>query len=103
MSSGLTPITYQANDVKRADGCIAGAEGPSEEHLVTYLCQAIAADLISVAGHSLCLHQTPIEGQCSRPLSVRRTGVPVGTTPEKLSTLIPVFSIPRVVSEDTPS
>ena len=52
MSSGLTPITYQANDVKRADGCIAGAEGPSEEHLVTYLCQAIAADLISVAGHS---------------------------------------------------
>jgi hypothetical protein len=52
MSSGLTPITYQANDVKRADECIAGAEGPSEEHLVTYLCQAIAADLISVAGHS---------------------------------------------------
>lgn len=28
--------------------------------------QAIAADVISVAGHSLELHQTPIEDRCSR-------------------------------------
>ena len=58
------PNTYQGSVVKRADGCIAGAEGPSEEHLVNHHCQAIAADLISVAGPSRRLHQTPIEGQC---------------------------------------
>jgi hypothetical protein len=28
--------------------------------------QAFAADLIAVAGHSLWLHQTPLEDQCSR-------------------------------------
>jgi len=42
-----------------------GAGWPSEKHLVNHLCQAIAADFISVAGHSLGLHQTPVEGQYS--------------------------------------
>ena len=41
-------------------------------------CQAVATDLISVAGDSLWLDQTPIEGRCSRLLleensSSRRT------------------------------
>jgi len=42
----------QASGVKRADQGIAGAGWPSAEHLVKRLCQAIGADLISVAGHS---------------------------------------------------
>jgi len=46
------PNTYQAAVVKRADGCIAGAGWPSVEQTVKRLCQAIGADLISVAGHS---------------------------------------------------
>ena len=45
--------TSQASVVKRADACLAGAGWPSAEHLVISLYQAIAADLISVAGHSL--------------------------------------------------
>jgi hypothetical protein len=53
----------QASVVKRAGRCVAGAGWPSEEHLVIHPCQAIVADFISVAGHSLPLHQTPIEGQ----------------------------------------
>ena len=63
---GPGPNPYQAADVKRADGCIAGAGWPSEEQQVNRLCQAIAADFISVAGHSLGLHQTPMEGRCCR-------------------------------------
>jgi hypothetical protein len=47
------PNTYQASVVKRADGCIAGAGWPSEYHMMNHLRQAFAADLISVAGHSL--------------------------------------------------
>jgi hypothetical protein len=58
------PNPYEASVVKRTDGCIAGAGWPSVKHLVSHLCQAFVADLISVAGHSLGLHQTPIEGQC---------------------------------------
>ena len=49
----LTANPYQADVVKRADGCTTGAGWPSEEQLVNHLCQAIGADLISVAGHSL--------------------------------------------------
>ena len=44
----------------------AGAGWPSEYYVVNYARQAVAADLISVAGHSLRLHHTPIEGRCSR-------------------------------------
>ena len=53
------------------------------KHLVNRLCQAVAADLISVAGHSLGLHQTPIEGQCSR-ISARRTVASAGHARETL-------------------
>jgi hypothetical protein len=44
--------TYQGSDVKRTDGCITGAGWPSVEQTVKRHCQALAADLISVAGHS---------------------------------------------------
>jgi hypothetical protein len=57
------PNPSQAADVKRADGCIAGAEGPSEEQLVMSLPQAIAADLIAGAAHRLELHHTPLADQ----------------------------------------
>ena len=36
---------------------------PSAKHTVKHHGQASAADLISVAGHSLGLHQTPMEGR----------------------------------------
>src|SRR5262245_36024114 len=55
--------TYEASVVKRTDRCIAGARWPSETQLVNPSRQVVAADLISVAGHSLGLHQTPIEGR----------------------------------------
>ena len=42
-----------------------GRGGRPKEPLVNRLCQAVATDLISVAGHSLQLHQTPIEDRCS--------------------------------------
>jgi hypothetical protein len=58
------PNPYQAAVVKWTDECIAGAEGPSEEPLVKHASQALAADLISSAGHGLGLHQTPIEDRC---------------------------------------
>ncbi len=44
---------YQDSVVKRADGCLAGAGGPSAKQTVKNLGQAIEADLIAVAGHSL--------------------------------------------------
>ena len=46
-------FSEQGSGVKRADGCIAGAGWPSEKQIVSRRSQAIAADLISVAGHSL--------------------------------------------------
>src|SRR5262245_38278245 len=60
-----TANPYEASVVKRADGCPTGVEWPSEEQVVNHPCQALAVDFISVAGHSLRLHQTPIEGRCS--------------------------------------
>ena len=42
----------------------AGAGWPSATQTVNRRSQACAADLISVAGYSLELHQTPIEGRC---------------------------------------
>jgi hypothetical protein len=54
----------QASVVKRADGCIAGAGWLSEAHLAIHSCHVVVADLISVAGHSLRLHQTLLEDQC---------------------------------------
>jgi hypothetical protein len=48
----MTPNPYQADDVKRADGCIAGAGWPSVKQMVSRPTQVSAADLISVAGHS---------------------------------------------------
>ena len=60
------PNTYQGSGVKRADGCTTGAGWPSAKQTVKHHSQASAADLISVAGHSLRLHQTPIEDRCFR-------------------------------------
>ena len=95
-------FSEQAAGVKRADGCIAGAGWSSEKQRVNRLSQAIAADFISVAGHSLGLHQTPIEGRCSRDIC-RETVASEKATPEKLfCALMPVFSIARAVSTDTP-
>jgi hypothetical protein len=37
--------------------------------------QAVAADLISVAGHSLRLHQTPLEGRYSLTSCVENSGL----------------------------
>jgi hypothetical protein len=45
--------TYEASGVKRADGCIAGVGWLSAKQTVSRRSQARAADLISVAGHSL--------------------------------------------------
>ena len=61
---GVTYHPYQDSDVKRANGCTTGAGWPSVKQTVSRHSQASAADLISVAGHSLKLHQTPIEDQC---------------------------------------
>ena len=63
-----TATTYEAAVVKRADGCTTGAGWPSVKQIVSRRSQAIAADLISVAGHSLRLHHTPIEGRYSLTL-----------------------------------
>ena len=37
--------------------------------------QISVADFISVAGHSLGLHQTPLEGRCSRMLQEENSGL----------------------------
>src|SRR5215813_8336342 len=74
------PNTSQAAGVKRADGCIAGAGEPSVKQPVNHRSQAFGADLISGAGHSLGLHQTPIEDRCFRETSPRETVVPGGAT-----------------------
>jgi hypothetical protein len=58
------PNPYQADDVKRTDGCTTGAGWPSEKQTVSRPPQVSAADFISVAGHSLELHHTPIEDHC---------------------------------------
>ena len=49
---GRSLTTYEASAVKWADGCTTGVDWPSVKHIVNRLCQAIAADLISIAGHS---------------------------------------------------
>jgi hypothetical protein len=41
-----------------------GGGGPSVKQLVNCHFQVFVADLISGAGHSLRLHQTPPEDQC---------------------------------------
>jgi hypothetical protein len=61
----MIPNPYEASVVKRAAECTTGVEWPSAEQVVNHPCQALAADFISVAGHSLRLYQTPIEGRCS--------------------------------------
>ena len=73
------------------------------KQLVNRLCQAVAADLISVAGHSLGLHQTPMEGRCSRIFWAENSGLRKGHARETL--LYPQAGLlnARVVSEDTPS
>ena len=60
------PNPYQADDVKRTDECPTGTGWPSEKLIVSRHPQVSAADLISVAGHSLEPHQTPLEGRYSR-------------------------------------
>jgi hypothetical protein len=59
---------------------------------VNRLCQASAADFISVAGHSLWLYQTSIEGQMFQwRHGPRETVAPASAMPEKLfCTLISV-------------
>jgi hypothetical protein len=47
---------------------------------VNRLCQASAAVLISGAGHSLGLHQTPIEDRCFCETDSRETVAPGGAT-----------------------
>ena len=51
--SANDPNPYQASVVKRTDGGIAGAGEPSDKQTVSRHPQVPAADLISVAGHSL--------------------------------------------------
>jgi hypothetical protein len=51
---------------------------------VNRLCQAIEADLISVAGRSLWLHQTPLEGRYSLTLCVENSGPRKGHARETL-------------------
>src|SRR5262249_53449058 len=58
---------YQADDVKRANRCIAGAGRPSEEQLVKPSFQAVATDLISVAGHSPCAAPNTSRGSMFSP------------------------------------
>jgi len=52
ISEASPPNPYEASAVKWADGCTTGVDWPSVKHIVNRLCQAIAADLISIAGHS---------------------------------------------------
>jgi hypothetical protein len=66
--------SYQGSVVKRADGCTAGAGWPSAKQAVNRRGQASVADLIAVAGHSLRLHQTPIEGRYSCTSGVENSG-----------------------------
>jgi len=80
-------------------------EGPSAKHTVKHLGQAIGADLISVAGHSLRLHHTPLEDHCfpwtivhgkqepPQELRPRNASVPSSRSSHSK----------RVVSENTPS
>ena len=56
----MLPHSYQAVDAKRADECTTGVEWLSVKQRVKRLCQAIIADFISGAGHSLSLYQTYI-------------------------------------------
>ena len=65
-------------------GALRGG-GPSEKQEVKRLRQVIGADLISVAGHSLWLHQTPIEDQCSRTLLCGKQWPPQGPRPRNSS------------------
>ena len=53
MRTATKPNTYQGSGVKRADGCTTGAGWPSDKQTVSRHTQVPAADLISVAGHSL--------------------------------------------------
>ena len=84
----LTALAKESETAKPLSGrrCQAGRRMPRggggavRKQLVTRLCQAIAADLIAVAGHSRQLHQTPLEGRCSRMLR-KRTVVSAETTP----------------------
>jgi hypothetical protein len=87
------PNTYQASVVKRADGCIAGAGWPSVEQTVNRYRQVFAADLISVAGHSLSCTKHLLRVNVSVDNVPRETVALASTTPEKLfCALIPVLS-----------
>ena len=55
---------YQAAVVKRQTGTRHGGGVAVRKQMVKHPGQASAADLILVAGHSLRLHQTPMEDQC---------------------------------------
>ena len=44
------------------------------QHVVMHQAQGSVANLISVAGHSLWLHQTPIEGRYSRISCAENSG-----------------------------
>ena len=95
---------YQGSGVKRADGCTTGAEWPSEEQVVNHPGQAVAADFISVAGHSREAAPNTDRGSMFPRSNVpRETVASADPTSEKLfCALIPVFSTWQVVLENTP-
>ena len=51
-----------------------GGGGAVRKQLVSRLRQAIGADFISVAGHSLGLYQTPLEGRYALTCDVENSG-----------------------------
>ena len=63
----------------------AAAEGPFEQQTVSRSSQASAADLISVAGHSRGLRQTPLADRCSRVLRRGEQWLPQGPRPRNSS------------------
>jgi hypothetical protein len=60
--NGLTPIRPPVSSGQT--DASHGAGWPSAKQTVSRHSQAVGADLISVAGRSLGLHQTPMEGRC---------------------------------------
>ena len=73
------PVSRGQTDASRGRG------GRPKKHLVNQAYQAFAADLISSAGHSLGLHQTPIEDRCFGDMSPRETVVPRELRPRNSS------------------
>jgi hypothetical protein len=82
-----------------------GTGWPSVQQTVNRGGQAIGADVISGAGHSLGLHQTPMEGQCFGGLcSTGNSGTRKRHALETLLCPRPgLFNTSRLCPKDTPS